>query len=70
MRQWGAERRVSCAQTRERGPPSALAEYFVVLSLTLADTFRLVSRLIFVSDNLKRNDEFGDKNKFASTLIS
>ena len=26
LRQWGAERRVKRAQTRERGPPSASAE--------------------------------------------
>ena len=28
-RRWGAERRVSRAQTRERGPPSALAEFLL-----------------------------------------
>ena len=27
----GAERRVLRAQTRERGPPSALAEFFMIL---------------------------------------
>ena len=28
---WGAEGRVSGAQTRERGPPSALAEFYMQL---------------------------------------
>ena len=32
-RRWGAERRVSRAQTRERGPPSAWAEILVLLLL-------------------------------------
>ena len=32
----GAERRVSCAQTRERGPPSALAEINLLLILLLS----------------------------------
>ena len=31
----GAERRVSAAQTRERGPPSALAELLYLLVVTL-----------------------------------
>ena len=34
VRRWGAERRVSRAQTRERGPPSAYAEIFVYLGLS------------------------------------
>ena len=32
----GAERRVSRAQTQERGPPSALAEFFSIVSGTQA----------------------------------
>ena len=31
----GGERRVSRAQTRERGPPSALAEFFIVNNLVV-----------------------------------
>ena len=31
----GAERRVSRAQTRERGPPSALAEFAIVIIASL-----------------------------------
>ena len=37
-RRWGAERRVSRAQTRERGPPSALAEILVLILSYLVDT--------------------------------
>ena len=32
---WGAERRVPCARTRERGPPSALAEFYYLKFLFL-----------------------------------
>ena len=32
-RRWGAELRVSGEQTRERGPPSALAEISLVINL-------------------------------------
>ena len=35
-RRWGAEQRLSRAQTRERGPPSALAEIFFFSSFLLA----------------------------------
>ena len=34
-RRWGAERRVSRAQTWERGPPSARAEFVTLTSITL-----------------------------------
>ena len=40
---WGAERRVKRAQTRERGPPSALAEIVAKVVVVVVD-------VVFVRD--------------------
>jgi hypothetical protein len=44
----GAERRVSRAQTRERGPPSMLAELSLILGIKLMRSKRLKICLVLI----------------------
>ena len=52
----GAEQRVSSAQTRERGPPSTRAEFFLVpIPIVLQIIVKVFSDVLEVRENIKHN---------------